>query len=147
MSRTSLAFSDGFTVGADRSAASNIWKVFDFAKALEIIQLKKPILVTAGLDGDWDCTSDTILEGGKLVSSKFIHLASKWATPSMTLVYDDGQVEEVDCYKEFTHQEVLDNTTLIAQDKWSEEQENVFNKPSEAGASDELPIGEGAVTS
>ena len=94
-----LSFMDGFTVGAARSAAAKrrggVGKVFDWDKAARRILETQAFNASAGLAGDWGCTSGEIWRDGKPVPQEdtYIYLASPWATPELDI---DGNIE--DCW-------------------------------------------------
>lgn len=84
--------------------AKNIWKireankgkkyrVFDWDKAAKILKENNVKNAEAGLSGDWDYTSGTILEDGKIPTKTSTYLASNWAIPQ--LQYDD---KIIDCF-------------------------------------------------
>lgn len=102
--RKSISFSAGF-MGVEANQAIKEGKkhqAFDWDKAAEIIKNKyaehKDLVVEAGLEGDFDITSDVIFENGKPTIG-YTYLSSNWATPSMILSYD-GEEESIDCYTE-----------------------------------------------
>lgn len=72
----------------------NEQKVFDWEKAAELIKIKNPQKVYAGLDEDWSCTAGVIFEDGKMKDDGYAYLSSTWATPVIGM---DG--ERVICYK------------------------------------------------
>ena len=105
MSKESLGFISGMFTGMARSEAAamrgELMKVFDWDEAARIIRNRldnledgeDPPRFSAGLAGDWDCTSGVIHEDGEIVDDTYTYLASMWATPVLDI---DG--EEISCW-------------------------------------------------
>ena len=72
-------------------------KVFDWQKAANLIKealkANPKLYVEAGLEEDWSCTADVIMQNGEVVHG-MPYLASTWATPIVVI----GEVEH-ECYK------------------------------------------------
>lgn len=69
--------------------------VFDWDKAADLINERRPQTAGAGLANDWDGTGGQIYRDGKPVphGESYTYLASTWATPELCM---DG--EYVDCW-------------------------------------------------
>ena len=92
-----LTFGEGFTVGADRCVGKTTFKYFDWDKFAELAKENNYQNVSAGLLGDWGCTSGEILTDGQINTESYTYLYSLWATPAFR-VSETG--EEIACYKE-----------------------------------------------
>lgn len=70
--------------------------VFDWFRAVELINQYQPKLAEAGLKDDFEYTGGDIFTNGEIVDQDdtYTYLASTWATPQLVL---DGEV--FDCYK------------------------------------------------
>lgn len=68
--------------------------VFDWDKAAELIRERKPKVVWAGLQDDWEWTGGIIYENGNIIKDSHSYLASTWAVPQIDL---DGEI--ISCYK------------------------------------------------
>lgn len=68
-------------------------RVFDWAKALQILNEKKPDSAGAGLSSDLEWTGGTIWLEGKPYYDGYTFLASNWAIPVLII---DG--EEIECW-------------------------------------------------
>ena len=123
MVRKNTDFIGGMFSGARKAQASSVLHYFDFDKALEIIKEKKPDSVEAGLAQDWSHTSGYIMKDGKLTNDDYTYLHSRWATPSMTLIYTSGHEEEIDCFRT-----IKDDEEIEIQQKWTNKQIKEFNK-------------------
>lgn len=81
--------------------------VFDWHKAVDLINANSYKNCGAGLEGDFEWTSGNILVDGKVELYDYTYLASTWATPQL-IVYADSEsyeiLETIDCY-------VMDNET------------------------------------
>lgn len=93
----SISFSQGF---AGPRGNVGFTMVYDEKKAKEIINKllsgKRNIdFVEVGLDGDWDCNSDT-LYSEKGFNETYFHNNSIWATPIMIVNFIDSPSE---CYE------------------------------------------------
>jgi hypothetical protein len=75
------------------AAAGREQMVFDWIKAAKLIHERKPELVQAGLQGDWEWTGGTIFKDGKPVLDSYTFLASNHAAPEIDL---DG--DRMPCY-------------------------------------------------
>ena len=77
--------------------------VFDWDKAVSIIQERGLKNCGAGLESDFEYTAGSILVDGVPVTEDYTYLASNWATPQL-IIYsnkDDGYFdyeETVDCW-------------------------------------------------
>ncbi len=73
----------------------NELRVFDWHKAARLIRESKPVLVEAGLSGDWEYTGGAIYADGKPVPREetYVYLSSNWAIPKIDI---DGQRQ--DCF-------------------------------------------------
>lgn len=71
-------------------------KVFDWLKAVGLINEHKAQSASAGLAEDWEATHDLILQDGLPMKREntYAYLASTWATPVLKI----GD-ETFDCYK------------------------------------------------
>ena len=69
--------------------------VFDWHKAAELINTRKPTTVSAGLSGDWEWTGGLIFEEGAPVKKEntYTYLSSTWARPEIEI---DGEI--LPCY-------------------------------------------------
>ena len=74
-------------------------KVFDWAKAAEIIRDKKPKKAEAGLSEDWFWTGDTIFANKKPCKKSSPYLWSYWATPILRIIDRKGYSKDFPCYK------------------------------------------------
>ncbi len=102
---------------ADRAAAAGArHKVFDWDKAAELIRLRKPKSVEAGLTEDWSYTGGTIYEDGRVVLDSYTYLKSNWATPVIVL---DG--EEAECWR------YRDETEWDSHTKWPASALHILN--------------------
>lgn len=65
----------------------NEMKVFDWIKAANLIKENPSAEIKAGLQSDWDMTSGTIWENGKMKNEDetYAYLASTWATPEIEI--------------------------------------------------------------
>ena len=68
-------------------------KIFDWAKAKNLIEQYNIQNVWAGLAEDWEWTSDKILVNGKWIENHGAYLSSVWATP----VFISEEIK-VDCW-------------------------------------------------
>jgi hypothetical protein len=102
MMRTSLTFSEGFTVGASRCVGKKETKVMDWKKAKSIITQKGNDVLEAyaGLMEDWDCTNECIFRNGKRIKEEYGggYFSSLWATPILVIEDCCGNEEEIECY-------------------------------------------------
>lgn len=116
-----MSFSEGFTKGAALCEGKSGINVFDWTKAARLIKEKKPELVEAGLNGDFECTGGRIYEGGKLVpkDETYTYLASCWAIPTIVL---DG-VDEPCFYREDEEPRDWDANTY-----WPEEARKILGE-------------------
>lgn len=64
-------------------------RVFDWARAAELIVQHRPTTAGAGLRGDWGWTGGEIWTDGKINLDSYTYLASTHAEPEITL--DDGE--------------------------------------------------------
>jgi hypothetical protein len=64
-------------------------RVFDWVAAAKIIKEKNPEIAEAGLQGDFEYTSGTIYEDGKVIRSESCYLSSNWATPILVINEDE----------------------------------------------------------
>ena len=71
-------------------------KTFDWIKCAEILHKEKVKFAEAGLEEDWGCTGDKILENGRIIATEDngSYLSSIWATP--VLKFNDITIE---CWK------------------------------------------------
>ena len=82
---------------------SNKRMVFDWDKAVNIIQKRGLKNCGAGLASDFEYTAGMILSNGIPITNDYTYLASNWATPQL-IIYcdsDDGLLdydEVVDCW-------------------------------------------------
>jgi hypothetical protein len=70
-------------------------KVFDWNMAAMLIKERGALNASAGLEGDWGCTSDTIFGNGIPDMGSWAYLASTWAIPSIKI-----NEEIIPCYME-----------------------------------------------
>lgn len=93
-------FVGGMISGSIRSAAArergDMGRFFDWDKAAQIINDRKPIKAMAGLCEDWNNTSGRIYEEQTIIDYDYLYLFSMWATP--VLLLDDD--EEIPCFVE-----------------------------------------------
>jgi hypothetical protein len=82
--------------------------VFDWDRAAWLIREFKATHATAGLAGNWECTSGPILEDGKPVDPEFTSfwLASDWAEPHLVL-----EGEMIPCWRLAYHAPGWDEST------------------------------------
>lgn len=82
-------------------------KQYDYATAKRMIQMKSDVIESAslGMEEDWFWTAVEVYEGGKFtldLEEKGLEIAgiagSRWATPTLHLVYKDGTEEMIPCY-------------------------------------------------
>ena len=74
--------------------------VFDWEKAVNLINENGYKNCGAGLKDDYGWTAGNILTNGKPVTNDYTYLASTWATPQLIVCSDDGYeiVHEIDCF-------------------------------------------------
>lgn len=100
MKRSELSFMEGFTSG--RGNNNNPQKAFDWDKAANIIKDKlkehPDLEAEAGLQGDWDYTGGVIFENSKPTNEHHTYLSSNWAIPTLILIWDGVEQEEIECY-------------------------------------------------
>lgn len=74
--------------------------VFDWAKAVDLINENGYKNCGAGLESDYEWTAGIILKDGNPVTDDYTYLASTWATPQLIVYSDDGEeiIEEIDCF-------------------------------------------------
>ena len=82
-------------------------KKYDYTSAKKMIQMRSDLIVSAsmGMGEDWFWTATPVYENNKFE----INLddepeiagirGSSWATPTLYLLYKDGQEEMIPCYK------------------------------------------------
>lgn len=77
-----------------------IQRVFDWDKALKILEEKKVGYAIAGLESDMEWTSGEILVDGELTNDSYTFLSSTWATPVIVLKEseDDDHYETIECW-------------------------------------------------
>ena len=68
--------------------------VFDWDKAAQLINERKPECAYAGLRDDWEYTGGIIYRNGKPVKDSYTYLSSTWAVPELDL---DGEI--IECYR------------------------------------------------
>ena len=73
-------------------------RVFDWAKAAELIKIHNITDAKAGLKEDWTYTSGDILINGKRPNKNdvYLFLGSEWATP---ILMDMGTHKEYECWR------------------------------------------------
>ena len=90
-----------FAMGEDNRGRERM--VFDWDKAVSIIQERGLKNCGAGLESDFEYTAGSILVDGVPVTEDYTYLASNWTTPQL-IIYsnkDDGYFdyeETVDCW-------------------------------------------------
>lgn len=81
-------------------------KLYDFAKAKQMIEERKESLQSAslGMHEDWFWTAETIFEEGEFkkdLDDKNLEIGgitgSHWATPTIQLLFKDGEEEMIEC--------------------------------------------------
>lgn len=106
MKKSNLTFAEGFLgKQADEAKAKGATqKAFDWDKAAEIIKEKlkshPDLIAEAGLQGDWEHTGGIIFENGKAASEDYTYLSSNWATPTLILIWNGIEQEEIPCFTE-----------------------------------------------
>ena len=95
MREQKYGFLDDTALTKRDTANRDILNVFDWEKAAKLIRDRKPKLVEAGLEDDWDYTGGKIYENGDIVpkDKTYTYLASVWCIPK--IIIDD---EELDCF-------------------------------------------------
>jgi len=79
-----------------------VGKIFDFDKCRAWVAERKPVHVDAGMLQDWWWTSATIYDNGEFVVDHRAWLHSGWATPVFKATLDNGDVIEVECWRDMT---------------------------------------------
>lgn len=76
-------------------------KVFDWCKAVDIIEKEKPDVATAGLAEDWFYTGCTIYssEDGIEIIKDRGYLMSTWATPVLLLEFENRESKVEECWR------------------------------------------------
>lgn len=104
MKKSYLSFADGFNPNGQGQINRKLGKPqmdFDWDKAAEIIKerlkLHPDLKAEAGLQGDWNYTGGIIFENGKPTNEEYTYLSSNWAKPTLILVWDDKEQEEIEC--------------------------------------------------
>ena len=79
-----------------QAAQGNEHRVFDWEKAARLILERKPSVVSAGLQDDWEWTKGEIWKDGLPVPKEdtYTYLASNWAIPEIDI---DGEI--IECYR------------------------------------------------
>lgn len=74
--------------------------VFDWGKAVDLINENRYKNCGAGLESDFEWTAGNILSDGKPVIDDYAYLASTWATPQLIVYSDNGEyiLDEIDCF-------------------------------------------------
>ena len=121
--RQSLGFTEGMLYGASQPATKEgFMNHLDFDKARKIIKDNKENIkeVRAGLMEDWSLTSETVFIDGKFHKDKWDcgYFASRWATPLLVITHNDGNEEEIECFKSVPQSEA--KTALP--DDWAEQE-------------------------
>lgn len=119
--KKSLGFAEGMMVGISKrcSDSEGKMKMFDWDKAARIIRERDAQNASAGLQGDWDCTSGEILRDGKPVPKEetYTYLSSFWCLPYLEIDQDF-----LPCYKdgEDPHEYWPDSALAILNEKEEE---------------------------
>lgn len=108
----------------------NTSRVFDWDKALEILNERKIDNAYAGLRSDLEWTAGRIIVDGELYDEDYMYLSSTWATP--VIVLNGG--EEIECWCWDAAEGNPNNYTAYSKwedrhyKKWKKIQENKNNK-------------------
>lgn len=117
----SMGFTEGLLNGLSRQHDMSNLKVFDWNKAARYIKENNIKRASAGLDGDWDCTSGVIFEDGEIVTNDYTYLASTWVIPTLEA---DGK--EIPCY--LTVEENTENWN--SHTKWPDSSKQILTEES-----------------
>jgi len=95
----SMSFSEGF-LGPKGDVGYTM--VADLEKAKKLVDTLDASIEDAviGLDGDFECNSQSIFdENGNVVTDLWIHNSSCWAQPILVITYKDRPSETYECFK------------------------------------------------
>lgn len=99
MKEQNFSFLGGDVLSQGEANRHRTVKAFNWDEAAKIIKevfANHPDLVAeAGLRGDWAYTGGVIFEDGKPTNEHYTYLASTWATPSLVLIYDGHEQEDI----------------------------------------------------
>ena len=91
---------------------------FDWDKAASYIKLAferwPNCVIEAGLQNDWGYTAGIIFENGKPTIDNYTYLSSNWATPTLVVLVDGEEIEEIPCFT-FEHESRFESDS-----KWDE---------------------------
>ncbi len=71
------------------------------------------------MQGDWNYTGGTIFRDGKPTNDEYTYLKSNWAKPTLILIWDGEEQEEIECLTE-------SNDRFGSKTKWDEKSLNIL---------------------
>ena len=77
----------------------------DWKKLEDFIAERNPVEVSAGLINDWYYTAATVWQNGEWKDREAAYVTSYWATPGFQATMANGDVLEVEAYREETPEE------------------------------------------
>lgn len=77
-------------------------KIIDWNIVERFVEERKPIEVSAGLLQDWYWTAATVYENGAWTDKQGAYVLSYWATPGFKATMPNGDVLEVEAWREMT---------------------------------------------
>ena len=87
----------------DNKVEKEIINLFDWEKAIELLEKFKPERAEAGLHQDYHYTAGTIVEKGKILKEHGAYLGSYWATPILRIYLTNEMGDysaDFPCYKQ-----------------------------------------------